>query len=940
MASRPKSASGSSSRSFLDDLLGSNDNNDDLLPLSSRTTSPRQRKSVRFFDEGFDDDLSTTQTQESRSIRPHSTALDSLLNNTKQAQKQQSNVRSKSDWLGLGGGGGGVGGSSDDDNNTHKKSNEKSTTKTSSQDEPEWITSGLKARQSRQSNQDSISTSTTLTSKNRPSFLIDTDPLKTSTLTPSPSLSPSTTTTTAITIDTNEPVNKSTSVINRNWQPKLLSDVEKSSSSSSSSPLSGIKKFVQVGQSELQKQQQQQQQQQQNGQTFSNRKSDTEQQQKSNENQSDIIHNKLDIQHHHQQQNQLGFPRIDENLNAINFQQQQQQQQQNSMIIPNEEIMSSIIINQDGQQQQQQQQQQSSLIVLQTKLRILTLEKSFLEQSLDQMKRNHQDELQAMISLYEQQMHLTSEMYKRHENMIQEERDRRIIELKNQLKQSEKEMNMIRDKYNERLVKIEEEYRKDNEHIQEQYDTTTKRMIEEHEMELKRLEQRLSTETESSLQTSSDLVHNQTKSVTELMAKWEESAYKIEKLQRSVIAKQEEISRLQTMNNSDDVLANKVTEIDERWKTFLNDMQQQRNDLETMIRDEHEKYFNDEQSRMKVCEEKMNQEHKELESMKEKFAEEVMEWRQRESVDAQQLMDERKKLKEEITLFEERRLLLEQLYDERKKMLDNEQERISKQSEEILQKQTELDQKESLSLKSSLNLEQQQQQLQMKKRQFDHEKQQMTMLGKTLEQRAEELEKLSQMALKEKMDVVTAMDEIERLRSELKKETVDLEKSKNESQIYHERLAIDRNQLEQQYKLLRELRDSIVCNLCGQIMNLGGNAQSSWTTMMTTKSTGQQDIGSGFIYSLINGGYMMRQQYQPMNAENVDKNNNKIQRLNPPWNSFRASKTADNPSTNLDDDKTLLLWQLASQQDSAALAEETRFLKILMNSHQSKSKPL
>ena len=126
MASRPKSASGSSSRSFLDDLLGSNDNNDDLLPLSSRTTSPRQRKSVRFFDEGFDDDLSTTQTQESRSIRPHSTALDSLLNNTKQAQKQQSNVRSKSDWLGLGGGGGGVGGSSDDDNNTHKKSNEKS----------------------------------------------------------------------------------------------------------------------------------------------------------------------------------------------------------------------------------------------------------------------------------------------------------------------------------------------------------------------------------------------------------------------------------------------------------------------------------------------------------------------------------------------------------------------------------------------------------------------------------------------------------------------------------------------------------------------------------------------------------------------------------------------------------------------------------------------
>lgn len=32
---------------------------------------------------------------------------------------------------------------------------------------------------------------------------------------------------------------------------------------------------------------------------------------------------------------------------------------------------------------------------------MLTLEKSFLEQTVEQMKRNHQDELTAMVSLYE-----------------------------------------------------------------------------------------------------------------------------------------------------------------------------------------------------------------------------------------------------------------------------------------------------------------------------------------------------------------------------------------------------------------------------------------------------------------------------------------------------------------------------------------------------------
>ncbi|OTF81664.1 hypothetical protein BLA29_008413, partial [Euroglyphus maynei] len=273
-------------------------------------------------------------------------------------------------------------------------------------------------------------------------------------------------------------------------------------------------------------------------------------------------------------------------------------------------------------------------------------------------------------------------------------------------------------------------------------------------------------------------------------------------------------------------------------------MQQQRTELETMIKDEHEKYFNEEKFRLQEINEKLLNERKELEIMREKFANEVNEWRQKETVDAENVYNERKKLKEELTLFEERRSMLEQLYNERKTMLDNEQQRITRQSEEILRKQTELDRKESELMKSLFEIDHQRQQFQAKKLRFDQEREQMSILGKTLEQRAEELEKLSQMALKEKMDGINAMDEIERLRSELKKETIELNKLRTELHIDQQRLMMDRNQFEQQYKMLRELRDSIVCNLCGQALN-HGNA-TSWSMM--AKSGHKQDFGSGFFY--------------------------------------------------------------------------------------------
>lgn len=379
----------------------------------------------------------------------------------------------------------------------------------------------------------------------------------------------------------------------------------------------------------------------------------------------------------------------------------------------------------------------------------------------------------------------------------------------------------MRSKYKERLNEMEEEYEKETKRLQESYSAATKQMMEEHEIEVKRLEKRLRNDDEFAIQSSTDLVKHQTKCVTELMAKWEESAFNIEKMQRSVIAKQEELVREQMINNDEQVLTNKFSDIESKWKGFIEEMQKQHLEFQETIKIEKENILAMEEKKMDTIREGLDNEKATIEQLRRQFAEEVNDWRQKESVAAEKLHKERNKLKEDVLLFEERRTLLETLYNERKKMLDDEQCRITKQSDEIIKIRTELEEKEFQTNKSLLELETKQQQCNLQQARFEQEKEQMTQLGKTLAKRAEELEKLSQMALKEKLDAIQALDDIERSRVELKDQTNNLEKMQSQIQLDKQRFMLEQNQLDQQFKLLKELKDKIVCNLCGNVLNQG-----------------------------------------------------------------------------------------------------------------------
>lgn len=193
---RPKSAGGAGAgRSFLDDLLGT-DPLDSISANSSATGGSRARKSVRFFDDDDDDDVLPTSATSSRSNRPHSSTLDSLLSagssnaaRSSTAAETSTNrprssdltssrtaTSSKSDWLGLS--------SSESENSASRGSStldqqfsnrtvnaaSSSGSRSASAAEPDdWITAGLRARAAKPTAAGAAATEPA--ESNRPSFL-------------------------------------------------------------------------------------------------------------------------------------------------------------------------------------------------------------------------------------------------------------------------------------------------------------------------------------------------------------------------------------------------------------------------------------------------------------------------------------------------------------------------------------------------------------------------------------------------------------------------------------------------------------------------------------------------------------------------------------------------------------------------------------------------
>lgn len=294
----------------------------------------------------------------------------------------------------------------------------------------------------------------------------------------------------------------------------------------------------------------------------------------------------------------------------------------------------------------------------------------------------------------------------------------------------------------------------------------------------------------------------------------------------------------------------------------------------------------------------------------------------------------------------ERRSLLETLYKERKRTLDEEQARVSKQGDELTGRRTQLEEEQVRINRVSLSLQTEEQMLTAKKELFEREKEQLALMAEKLAIRADELEKLSEVALKEKLDGMTTLDEMDSFQSEIDSKLANIEEATGRLRQEEQRLLLERAQLEQQWAMLRELKESLVCNLCGSAINLGGQVRraeavtdslltgpaggnsSSYSFAMfaqranATAPTSRRDHhqSSPLFQSLLNGGasFLHPGPGRTSTSSNPDMNT-----------SYWLGNGNAVAATDVDQDQRLLFWQMSAQQDAASLAEETRFLLSL-----------
>lgn len=381
------------------------------------------------------------------------------------------------------------------------------------------------------------------------------------------------------------------------------------------------------------------------------------------------------------------------------------------------------------------------------------------------------------------------------------------------MQQIEIEMESMQTKHQTRLQALEQEWQQSLDRARRTHQTETDRLVEQHQDEVQRLQARLQADNDDSLHASTELVQRQRKSISEMLAKWEQSAHRIELLQKSVITRQEELAHVK----SDDTLlaSGKLADIEQAWRTFLEEMHSQRAHLEQVVLKEKDKSI-EEQCRANDAERaRIDDEKGELKKLRAQFDREVSEWREQQTVQAERFQQEKDKHREEVQSFDMQRTLLETLYQERNKSLDQDQARLKGLNEELMQKRQDLDQEQAEIRKTLFRLQSEMQQYSLSKVQFDTEKEQLQQLGQSLEKRAEELEKLSQVALKEKLDGMQAMEEIDSFRNEINAKMMEIEQATIRLQQDDHRLQMEKFQLEQQWKAYRQLKESVVCNLCG-----------------------------------------------------------------------------------------------------------------------------
>jgi Fas-binding factor 1 len=381
-------------------------------------------------------------------------------------------------------------------------------------------------------------------------------------------------------------------------------------------------------------------------------------------------------------------------------------------------------------------------------------------------------------------------------------------------------MEDLRRRYNERVQYLENEWEKEVERLKEMHSSSMKKLTEQHEQDLSRIRRIKEQEIESV-----NALQNHGSSLESLLSKWEKSAQQIEQLHRSVITKQEEI--LKEKFTDIEQKNKRLDDVELNWHSLINELEIERN----RCTDEQKKLYDiieGQKLLLQTEKKRINEQLLELESDKKKLLEEKHKFEMesnyaRDSIkkETDTFNEERIKLKDEIMKMEvqKKQLIIQEM--ESKQDLQKERDEINKMFRDIEEKRSELHREQSQLQRLSMSLQSEQHNFEQRKIMFDIEKVKMQDLALEIAKRAEELESLSEIALHEKREGNLAMDEADKFKKELDSKLEFIENSFAQLRKEDDRINREKIQIQEEWKAIKETKDTIVCNLCGSGLNRG-----------------------------------------------------------------------------------------------------------------------
>ncbi|XP_054159825.1 fas-binding factor 1-like [Oppia nitens] len=459
---------------------------------------------------------------------------------------------------------------------------------------------------------------------------------------------------------------------------------------------------------------------------------------------------------------------------------------------------------------------------------------------------------------------------------IQEERDRRINDLRTQLSQCEKDMTDIKQRNNERVDYLENEWQREVQRLKEIHSSSIQKINEEHEHDLTRIRKIKEQEIESV-----NALQNHGLSLQSLLSKWEKSAQQIEDLHKDVIAKQEEILKHKLIDI--DLKNKRMDEVEVNWHSLINELQLERSrcsDEQKRLQEliEQQKHLiQNEQKRL--IDERLDLEtnRKQLNEDRLTFDVEYNKFKDNMTKESQLLAEDRIKVKDELINLEIKRNELNLKELESQQNFNKEKNEIKLLFKEIEDKRNDLHKQQTEVQYHRMTIQSEQHSLEQKKLMFDMERNKMQDLAQEIAKRADELENLGQIALQEKREGHMAMDEAERFRQELDSKLKFIETSFAKLKTDEEKVYQMKVKVEQELEYIKEVKDNIVCSLCS----------------------------SGLNRVKLNKGINKSSQDLPIFSSFYGLNNQ--------WPTFQ-------------DDRSLLIWQITGQQDAALLEQETAFI--------------